>query len=142
MPRRIAPAPTEKLPRTRTRTRTRQFTGNDVRATAPPMNEPEAIDWLRIRGVPDPPAARMLLRAGPLTLEFDPALAFVRYVRLGGREAVRAVYSAIRDPAWETVAPRVSDLRIERGPESFDVAFTVDCLAPPIHFRWRGRLTG
>ena len=45
------------------------------------------------------------LRAGPLTLLFEPDLAFLRYVRLGEREVLRGVYAAVRDRNWGTVRP-------------------------------------
>src|SRR5690242_1361870 len=83
------------------------------------------------------------LRAGPLTLLFEPDLAFLRYVRLGEREVLRGVYAAVRDRNWGTVAPRVSNLELDdRGEEGFRLTFDVECRKGPIDFSWRGTLTG
>jgi len=48
------------------------------------------------------------LRAGPLTLSFEPYTAFLRHIRLGDHEVVRAVYAAVRDHNWATVFPQVT----------------------------------
>ncbi|HXJ76038.1 MAG TPA: hypothetical protein VNM37_24495, partial [Candidatus Dormibacteraeota bacterium] len=48
------------------------------------------------------------LRAGPLSLLFEPHTAFLRRIRLGDHEVVRAVYAAVRDQNWATITPKVS----------------------------------
>ena len=53
------------------------------------------------------------LRAGPVTMIFDAENAFLRYVRIGPHEVVRGINAPIRDQNWATVAPRVSNLRVE-----------------------------
>jgi hypothetical protein len=95
-----------------------------------------------LHGSEQPAPEQMELRAGPLTLVFEPALAFVRYVRLGDREILRGVYAAVRDRNWGTVPPRVSNLHLERTDDSFHATFDVECQAGEIDFSWRGTLAG
>jgi len=106
----------------------------------PNVNEPPT--FVIYRGVNEPPPELIELKAGPLSVSFDPAIAFLRYVRLGGDEILRGVYSAVRDENWGTVLPRVKDLRIEQSGGGFDISFDVDCIDGPIDFRWAGKITG
>ena len=98
--------------------------------------------WVHYHGTAEPAPERLELRAGPLTMVFEPALAFLRYVRLGNRELVRAVYSAVRDRNWGTVAPAVSNLRLQQDDNSFRLTFDVECREREIDFAWNGTLTG
>jgi len=84
----------------------------------------------------------MLFRAGPLTVCFEPELAFLRYARLGDRDILRGVYAAVRDECWGTVPTEVSGLTVENRGGSFSVTFDVACRAGPIDFTWRGWLEG
>lgn len=77
-------------------------------------------------GRPTPPAAPIALRAGALTLEFDPEAGSIRYIELpDGTEAVRAVYPSLRGPDWSTHTPSVSDLSVDAREDSFAVAFVL-----------------
>jgi hypothetical protein len=84
----------------------------------------------------------IVLRAGPVTLEFEPGLAFVRYVRLGDAEILRGVYAAVRDRTWLTVLPKVTNVVREVRERSFRLTFDADCAEGPIHFLWHGTITG
>ena len=77
-------------------------------------------------GRPTPPPAMIPLRAGPLTLEFDPESGSVRYVELpDGTEAVRAVYPSLRGPDWSTATPEVRDLKVDAREDGFSVSFAL-----------------
>jgi hypothetical protein len=89
-----------------------------------------------------PPPAPLNLRAGPLTLVFEPDTVFLRSVRLGDVEVVRAVYGAVRDRFWRTVPPRLAELNGESRTDSFRLGFGVVCQVREIDFYWRGELTG
>lgn len=91
-------------------------------------------------GIPEP--ERLSLQAGPLSLEFEPATGFVRYVRLGDRELLRGIYAAVRDANWDTIEPRVSSFQADLQPDAFTLTFHVACRRDPVHFTWQGRLTG
>ena len=82
------------------------------------------------------------LQFGNCEAEFDPAEGWLRRVRCGGVEIVRAIYGAVRDRNWGTVPPRLRDVRIEQGDAAFRVSFAVECVAPEIAFSWRGEIVG
>jgi hypothetical protein len=65
-------------------------------------------------------ADRIPLRAGPLTMEFDTDNVFLRYVRVGQHEVLRGITAPIRDAAWATVAPKLSNLQLEDHGDSFE----------------------
>jgi len=80
------------------------------------------------------------LRAGPLSLVFEQGM--LRYLRLGESEVLRAVYAAVRDANWGTLANRISNLSIKRGEASFQIRYDVENREGGIDFRWSGSITG
>jgi hypothetical protein len=82
------------------------------------------------------------LRAGPVTMVLDADNAFLRYIRLGPYEVLRGINAPIRDQNWATVAPKVSNLRIDNRDDSFDVTFDVRCREADVNFRWKGSISG
>ena len=87
-------------------------------------------------------SAVLHLAAGPLTLEFDTEIAFVRYVRLGDTEVLRGIHVAVRDPEWNTVAPRISELHVVKADRAFEVRFTAECILGDVDYLWKGTLSG
>jgi hypothetical protein len=73
---------------------------------------------------------------------FEPELAQLRYIRLGEKEVIRAVYAAVRDRNWGTVTPRIANLRIEVRDAAFAVGFDVSCRQGEIDFLWHGTIAG
>ena len=73
-----------------------------------------------LTSVAAPAAEPIPLRAGPLSMVFEPDLAFLRYIRLGSDEVLRGVTAPVRDQFWATIKPQVkivsldhqSDLRL------------------------------
>lgn len=86
--------------------------------------------------------APIALRAGPLDMEFEPETGFLRYVRLGDREAVRAIYAAVRDHRWRTIPSEVRDVELVRRAASFELTFEVLVAEDPVDFRWTARVEG
>jgi hypothetical protein len=82
------------------------------------------------------------LRAGPLTLSFEPQTAFLRHIRLGDHEVVRAIYAAIRDHNWATITPQITIQEQEIKPDCFRIVFDADCRRGPVDYFWRGTVTG
>src|SRR5436190_6170299 len=82
------------------------------------------------------------LRAGPLTMIFDPANAFIRYVRWGGQELVRAIYGAVRDQNWATIPSAITNLKTQIGSDSFQITFDVACREREVGYFWRGTIRG
>lgn len=105
-------------------------------------------DWMLLHGSPGPPEQRLCLRAGPLTMVFEPRLAFLRYVRLGECELLRGVYAAVRDRNWGTILPQIAEVWLEQDANSFQLRFECwhgdpnSTWSGNCRFRWRGEVIG
>lgn len=95
--------------------------------------------FIRSGHTPTPPIA---LKAGPLTMHFEPDTAFLRHLRLGDHEVVRAIYAAVRDQDWATISPRLENLQTEVKADSFRVTFDAICRRGHIDYSWKGLITG
>jgi len=82
------------------------------------------------------------LRAGPVTMVFDSDNVFLRYIRVGKHEILRGINAPIRNENWATIAPKVSNLRVDQRDDSFKVTFDVACQRDDIDFRWKGSISG
>ncbi len=82
------------------------------------------------------------LRAGPVSMVFDTDNVFLRYIRVGEHEVLRGINAPIRNENWATIAPTVSNLKVEQRNGSFEVTFHVLCQRDDIDFRWKGRISG
>src|SRR6185295_6610664 len=80
------------------------------------------------------------LIAGPLTLIFEPEIAFVRYVRAADREILRGIYAAVRDSVWGTVPAQIRNVQLERNDGGFLLTFTSEHQQDDIDFSWSGTL--
>ena len=80
---------------------------------------------IKLYGTEEPAAESRMLRAGPLSAELDAGQ--LRYIRFGGREAIRAVAYIVRDPTWGTYTPVISDLVVEESTERFHVRYRAVC---------------
>ena len=101
-----------------------------------------------------PPAPRLIilqrmetksaleLRAGPLSMTFDSTNAFIRHVRWGGQELVRAIYGAVRDHNWATIPSAISNLKTDVARDSFQIRFDVICREREVDYAWRGSIRG
>jgi hypothetical protein len=83
---------------------------------------------------------RQLLRAGPLTCELDGGN--LRYVRIGGREALRAIAFIVRDKNWGTYNPTLENLKVGQGPSDFEVSYDAVCKDSEQELRYRARISG
>jgi D-apionolactonase len=98
-------------------------------------------DRLRLlHGVEAPIAEMRPLRAGPVTVLLDGV--DLRYLRIGGTEFVRRVYSAVRDVDWDTVPAVVSDVHIEESDGGFRVEFDARHARREVDFAWHGTIIG
>ena len=82
------------------------------------------------------------LRAGPLTLVFEPDLAMVRYMRVGPDEVLRGITAPVRNRFWGTVPCEVRIVDLDRQPDRFTLVFDVRCREQEVDFLWRGTLVG
>ncbi len=88
------------------------------------------------------PESAVQLRAGGLTALFEPATGWLRSIRLGQVEVLRAIYGAVRDRNWGTVTPQISNLQVEQKGSSFSVTFDMRCHEGEIEFDWHGAIDG
>lgn len=91
-------------------------------------------------GTEEPPAETRLLTAGPLTAELDAGN--LRYIRFGGREAIRAISYVVRDQFWGTFNPEFRDLAVEETGDSFSVTYRAICGDETQRFSYRASITG
>ena len=88
----------------------------------------------------DATAPGLTLHAGPLLATFDRGE--LRWVRLQEVEVLRGIYPAVRGPAWQTIAPRISALRIEQEEEGFRVGYDLRYEDGPLLFTASVRIDG
>jgi D-apionolactonase len=78
------------------------------------------------------------LSFGPLTMTFEPGTGMLRHLRLGDREVLRGIYSAVRFQDWSTAPHDIRDLRVEQNEAGFEVKWT-DISGP---VAWSNRIQG
>jgi len=93
-------------------------------------------------GRTEAPPSVIPLSAGPLTAIFQPDTGFLRHIRMGDHEVLRAVYGAVRDDNWDTVLPEIINLHIEHQTSGFRIRFEARSISDPIDFSWHGEITG
>ncbi len=93
-------------------------------------------------GRPDKPASWRPLRAGPVSLHFNPELGDLRYLRIGERELVRRIYVAVRDRNWGTVPALLSGHHLEERDGGFLLRFLALHRQREILFAWAAEITG
>ena len=91
-------------------------------------------------GTDEPAAEARPLKAGPLTAELDAGN--LRYIRHGGREAIRAISYVVRDELWGTFSPEIRDLAVDETDDSFTVTYSALCSGGEQRFAYRVRITG
>jgi hypothetical protein len=82
------------------------------------------------------------LRAGPLTMVFEPDNAFLRYLNIGPHEVLLGINAPIRNDLWGTVKPVVTNIKHEAHDDHFKLTFDALCKERDIDFLWKGTLTG
>lgn len=87
---------------------------------------------------PEEPTPRLELHAGALTALFEAG--GLRYIRYGGLEVLRGVYSALRDRNWGTVLPRLSPARLRHHAHGLEIEFEAIYQEGEIDFAARYRL--
>lgn len=93
-----------------------------------------------LHGSDSPIPEMRVLRAGPVSMLLDGV--DLRYLKIGGTELVRRVYSAVRDEDWDTVPGVVSGLTLEEREGAFRLEFDVRHARREIDFSWHGTVTG
>lgn len=91
-------------------------------------------------GREEPLPQRVRLWAGPVSLVYEGG--DLRYLTVAGREAIRRIYVAVRDPNWGTVPAELSDVRILRAEDRFEIDYTARHRRGDLDYRWEARITG
>jgi D-apionolactonase len=102
---------------------------------------PEAIsDAIRLYGTDEPVEPPRILRAGPLTVEFEAGN--LRHIRYHGREMIRAISFVVRDKNWGTYAPQIGRLHFQEEPEVFRVSYEATVKEGEEEFRFSAEIQG
>ena len=91
-------------------------------------------------GTDEVPPETRLLTAGPLSVELDGGN--LRYVRIGGREAIRAISYVVRDRFWGTYAPVLTDLEVREDADGFRVSYAATCSGTNESFSYSAVIEG
>ena len=91
-------------------------------------------------GTDEPVTPPRLLRAGPLTCELEAGN--LRYIRVAGKEALRALSFIVRDKDWGTYNPKIGNLEVRQDAESFEVSYEARCKDDVQELTYRARITG
>ena len=82
--------------------------------------------------------AGRVVRAGPFEATLEGV--WLRWIRVGGIELLRAVYGAVRSVRWDTIEPAIHDLAVREEPGRIVIEFDADHVAENIDFRWHGAI--
>ena len=102
------------------------------------MNAPSRA--VMLFGTEEPATPAQPLRAGPLTCELEAGN--LRYIRVGGKEALRALSFIVRDKDWGTYNPEISNLKVGQGPDGFQVSYDARCKDDVQELTYRATIRG
>jgi D-apionolactonase len=97
-------------------------------------------DLIRLYGTDEPVERPRILRAGPLTVEFEAGN--LRHIRYHGYEMMRAVSFVVRDKDWGTYAPQIANLHFHEEPDAFRVSYGAMVSEKDQEFRYSAAITG
>jgi D-apionolactonase len=89
-----------------------------------------------------PAAEPIPLRAGPMSMIFEPDNAFLRYLKVGNDEVLRGINAPVRNQFWGTVPPQVKIVNLDQQSDQFTLKFDVACRERDVDFHWRGTIQG
>src|SRR4051794_10285702 len=92
--------------------------------------------------MPAAPHPRLELATDVYTCFFEPDTGFVRRIRHGQVEILRAIYAAMRDHNWDTVLPSIEVTSLRRDDNGFELRFTARCRQGGVAFDWESTLHG
>ncbi len=101
---------------------------------------PEPVRAIALYGTDEPIDALTLLKAGPLTAEFDGGN--LRHLRVGGIEVIRAISYIVRDENWGTLRPVISDLEVDQDAASFEVSYNASVERDGRTLKFQARISG
>jgi D-apionolactonase len=99
-----------------------------------------ASSRIRMFGTEEPVAPPKMLRAGPLTCEIEAGN--LRTIKVGGKEALRAVSFVVRDKDWGTYNPEISNLEVGQASDHFQVSYDARCKDSAQELTYRATIRG
>jgi hypothetical protein len=75
-------------------------------------------------------------------MALSPEAGSIRYICAGEHEVLRGISAPVRDEAWATIAPEISDLKVVQGENSFEVTFNARCRSSHVDFAWQVKIAG
>jgi D-apionolactonase len=91
-------------------------------------------------GSPEKLPEQISLSAGKLSMIYENGA--LRTISIGKNEIVRMIYSAVRDKAWLTAEPEISDEEIDIREDSFQIRYTCRYRLDEIDFSANYSITG
>ena len=82
------------------------------------------------------------LRAGAMSMVFEPDNALLRYLKVGSDEVLRGISAPVRNQFWGTVPPLVKIVSLDQQPDHFTLKFDVVCREREADFLWHGMING
>ena len=89
------------------------------------MNQPLPSSAVIRVGTEQPDNPGRILHAGPLSVELDGGQ--LRYLRVNGVEALRAIAFLVRDENWGTYVPTLENLKVDQRRDGFSVSYRGRC---------------
>jgi hypothetical protein len=91
-------------------------------------------------GTEQPDVPGRVLRAGPLSVEFDNGQ--LRYLKVNGIEVLRAIGFLVRDKNWGTATPVISNLKVDQRPDGFSISFHAEVRIEDQELAYDARIEG
>ncbi len=79
------------------------------------------------------------LHAGPWSVEFEKWSGWVRCIRLGGIEVVRAAYAVVRGDSWQTYSQRITTSHVSQEDGRFLATWRSEL--DDLDFAWEGKVS-
>jgi len=95
---------------------------------------------IKLFGTEEPVGETTLLSAGALEATLDTGN--LRYIKVGGKEAIRAISFLSRDRNWGTYSPEITNLDIKTGADGFTVTYDAVCKDDNQAFRYTAHIEG
>jgi D-apionolactonase len=95
---------------------------------------------IKLYGTEEPIGETTALSAGALEGTLDTGN--LRYIKIGGKEAIRAISYLVRNRNWGTYNPEISNLTIDQGASGFRVTYDALCKDDQQSFRYSARIEG
>jgi hypothetical protein len=95
---------------------------------------------IKLFGTEEPAEEPTVLKAGALEASLDAGN--LRYIKVGGAEALRAIAFLARDKNWATYGPEISNLKIDQGADRFTVTYDAVCKDSEQEFRYAAKIEG